>query len=94
MITAVKITAKTYNIDLIWFWGTNYFEAFLSVFLTISFFFVGSFAEADDAIVESDEEVDFTKMDPGNKKGPVSRWDFETQEEYSDYMSNKEALPK
>ncbi|XP_075257873.1 protein Red-like [Convolutriloba macropyga] len=33
-------------------------------------------------------------MDMGNKKGPVGRWDFETQEEYSNYMSSKEALPK
>ena len=30
----------------------------------------------------------------GNKKGPVGRWDFETTEEYSDYMSMKEAMPK
>lgn len=30
----------------------------------------------------------------GNKKGPVGRWDFDTPEEYSEYMSNKEALPK
>lgn len=30
----------------------------------------------------------------GNKKGPIGRWDFDTQEEYSDYMNNKEALPK
>uniref|UniRef100_A0A1B0B363 Protein RED C-terminal domain-containing protein n=1 Tax=Glossina palpalis gambiensis TaxID=67801 RepID=A0A1B0B363_9MUSC len=28
------------------------------------------------------------------KKGPIGRWDFDTQEEYSDYMSTKEALPK
>ena len=34
------------------------------------------------------------KVDQGNKKGPVGRWDFDTQEEYSDYMANKEALPK
>ena len=53
-----------------------------------------SFAEADDAIVESDEEADYTKMDPGNKKGPLSRWDFESQDDYSSYMSTKEALPK
>lgn len=33
-------------------------------------------------------------MDLGNKKGPVGRWDFDTQEEYSEYMNNKEALPK
>lgn len=69
--------------------------------------------------IDSDEEVDFTKMDlvkfkknynifllslgwnnflslflKGNKKGPVNRWDFDTNEEYSDYMSNREALPK
>ncbi len=30
----------------------------------------------------------------GNKKGPVGRWDFDTTEEYADYMSTKEALPK
>lgn len=24
----------------------------------------------------------------------MGRWDFDTQEEYSDYMNNKEALPK
>lgn len=24
----------------------------------------------------------------------IGRWDFDTQEEYSDYMSTKEALPK
>ena len=50
--------------------------------------------EAADAIDDSDEEADYTKMDQGNKKGPIGRWDFDTQEEYSDYMSNKEALPK
>jgi IK cytokine len=50
--------------------------------------------ESADAIDDSDEETDYTKMDQGNKKGPVGRWDFETQEEYSDYMSNKEAMPK
>ena len=51
-------------------------------------------AEMVDTIDDSDDEVDYTKMDMGNKKGPVGRWDFDTQEEYSDYMSNKEALPK
>jgi len=50
--------------------------------------------EMDDAIDDSDDEVDYTKMDLGNKKGPIGRWDFDTQEEYSDYMSTKEALPK
>ena len=30
----------------------------------------------------------------GNKKGPINRWDFETNEEYGNYMSNREALPR
>lgn len=47
--------------------------------------------EMNDAIDDSDDEVDYTKMDLGNKKGPIGRWDFDTQEEYSDYMSTKEA---
>lgn len=51
-------------------------------------------AESADAIDDSDDEADYTKMDQGNKKGPVGRWDFDTQEEYSSYMSHKEALPK
>lgn len=50
--------------------------------------------EMQDAIDDSDDEVDYTKMDLGNKKGPVGRWDFDTQEEYSHYMNSKEALPK
>jgi IK cytokine len=33
-------------------------------------------------------------MDLGNKKGQVGKWDFDTNEEYSSYMSKKEALPK
>ena len=36
----------------------------------------------------------FLSLPQGNKKGPLGRWDFDTQEEYSDYMNNKEALPK
>lgn len=91
------------------------------------------FYRMDDLAVDSDEEVDYSKMDQvttlpassiaarvttqlfnvtlvnnfiyvlhifmlfvfqGNKKGPLGRWDFDTQEEYSDYMNNKEALPK
>eukprot|EP00092_Neocalanus_flemingeri_P030432 GFUD01033034.1.p1 GENE.GFUD01033034.1~~GFUD01033034.1.p1 ORF type:complete len:603 (+),score=272.53 GFUD01033034.1:57-1865(+) len=51
-------------------------------------------AEMDDAIGDSDEEADFSKMDMGNKKGPVGRWDFDTAEEYADYMGSKEAMPK
>merc|ERR1712212_1305626 len=50
--------------------------------------------EMADAIDDSDDEADYTKMDMGNKKGPVGRWDFDTQEEYSDYMSSREAMPK
>lgn len=50
--------------------------------------------ENEDAVADSDDEVDYSKMDMGNKKGPVGRWDFDTPEEYSEYMSNKEALPK
>ena len=29
-----------------------------------------------------------------NKQGPVGRWDFDNPEDYADYMSTKEALPK
>ncbi|XP_076446295.1 protein Red-like [Babylonia areolata] len=50
--------------------------------------------ESADANEDSDDEADYTKMDQGNKKGPVGRWDFDTQEEYSSYMSSREALPK
>lgn len=53
-----------------------------------------SMDEAADAIDDSDEEADYTKMDMGNKKGPVNRWDFENDEQYQEYMSKKEALPK
>ncbi|KAL5292571.1 IK family protein [Megaselia abdita] len=49
--------------------------------------------EMNDAIDDSDDEADYTKMDTGNKK-TRGRYDFETQEEYSDYMNAKEALPK
>ena len=31
-------------------------------------------AEMDDAVINSDDEADFSKMDMGNKKGPVGRW--------------------
>eukprot|EP00057_Strongylocentrotus_purpuratus_P029213 XP_011683687.1 PREDICTED: protein Red isoform X4 [Strongylocentrotus purpuratus] len=50
--------------------------------------------ETADALDDSDDDVDYSKMDQGNKKGPVGRWDFDTNEEYSDYMNQKEALPK
>merc|ERR1712113_595653 len=51
-------------------------------------------AEMDDAVIDSDDEADYSKMDMGNKKGPVGRWDFDTAEEYADYMGSKEAMPK
>ena len=37
---------------------------------------------------------DFFSVFQGNKKVPIGRWDFDTAEEYADYMSKKEALPK
>ncbi|KAI1721482.1 protein Red [Ditylenchus destructor] len=44
---------------------------------------------------ESDEdEPDFSKMDMGNKKGPIKRWDFDTDEQYQQYQSSREAMPK
>jgi len=43
---------------------------------------------------ESDEETDFSKMDAGNKKGSVKRWDFETDKDYERYQDSREALPK
>lgn len=61
----------------------SYMECYPSMQYTLS-------GMADD----SDDEVDYSKMDQGNKKGPVGRWDFDTAEEYSSYMSQKEALPK
>lgn len=69
----------------------------MSWFIHLQYFnhlFSFSMEEADDALGDSDDEADFSKMDQGNKKGPIGRWDFDTQEEYSDYMANKEALPK
>jgi len=51
-------------------------------------------AEMHDAIEDSDEEADYTKMDLGNRKGPIGRWDFDNTEDYSNYMNQKEALPK
>ena len=34
----------------------------------------------------SDDEEDFSKMDPGNKKGVIKRWDFSTEEEFESYQ--------
>ncbi|CAF0832408.1 unnamed protein product [Didymodactylos carnosus] len=53
----------------------------------------GTMAE-EDVNIDSDDEPDYDKMDMGSKKGPIGRWDFDTAEEYSDYMSQKEAMPK
>ncbi|KAL3315092.1 hypothetical protein Ciccas_006275 [Cichlidogyrus casuarinus] len=52
------------------------------------------FVESYDAMGDSDEEMDLSKMDAGNKRGPVGKWDFDTPDEYNNYMSSKEALPK
>ena len=46
--------------------------------------------EAADAFGDSDEEADYSKMDQGNKKGPVGRWDFDTQEEYIQRLYGKQ----
>lgn len=50
--------------------------------------------ESMDALADSDEEADLSKMDMGTKKGPLNRWDFETSEEFEKYKSSQEALPK
>ncbi|CAD6188608.1 unnamed protein product [Caenorhabditis auriculariae] len=42
---------------------------------------------------DSDEE-DFTKMDMGQRKGPVNRFDFENEADYEKYQGSREALPK
>lgn len=63
-------------------------------FKSVIFFGFPGLEEMNDAIDDSDDEVDYSKMDLGNKKGPIGRWDFDTAEEYSDYMNQKEALPK
>ncbi|GAU98681.1 hypothetical protein RvY_09795 [Ramazzottius varieornatus] len=52
------------------------------------------FDEAMDAAVDSDEEDDLTKMDMGNNKSAISRKKFDTEEDFSNYMSQREALPK
>jgi len=51
-------------------------------------------AEMDDAVNDSDDDADYSKMDMGNKKGPLKRWDFETEDEYNQYMESKVAMPK
>ena len=43
---------------------------------------------------ESDDEADYSKMDTGTKKGPITRWDFANEEAYSDYQMQREAMPK
>lgn len=59
-----------------------------------NYLFFFSMEEVDDVLGDFDDEVDFSKMDQGNKKGFIGRWDFDIQEEYSDYMVNKEVLFK
>ena len=50
--------------------------------------------EEFDGNYDSDEDADYTKMDMGSKKGPVKRWDFDNEDDYSQYQSKREALPK
>ncbi|EFJ13961.1 hypothetical protein SELMODRAFT_424141 [Selaginella moellendorffii] len=59
------------------------------------------YQEYNREIVDSDEDVDLTKMDVGGNggflylaKGRLHRWDFETEEEWSKYNDQKEATPK
>uniref|UniRef100_A0A915CN83 Protein Red n=1 Tax=Ditylenchus dipsaci TaxID=166011 RepID=A0A915CN83_9BILA len=54
----------------------------------------GGIALLDAVGGESDEEADFSKMDMGNRKGPVKRWDFESDQQYADYQESREAMPK
>eukprot|EP00116_Pleurobrachia_bachei_P011646 sb/3471908/ len=51
-------------------------------------------AMEETATYDSDEEADYSKMDMGNKKGPLTRWDFDSEDKYNSYMDNREALPK
>ena len=44
--------------------------------------------------VLSDDEEDFSHMDPGNKKQHLRRWDFETEAEFDQYMNSLEATPR
>ena len=45
--------------------------------------------------MDSDEDVDVTKMDLGKSgKGPMNRFDFDNAEDYGDYMAKREAMPK
>lgn len=59
----------------------------------VIYYFYRTRAE-EDVNMDSDEEPEYDKMDMGSKKGAVGRWDFDSQEEYSSYMGNKEATPK
>uniref|UniRef100_A0A0N5AV52 Protein Red n=1 Tax=Syphacia muris TaxID=451379 RepID=A0A0N5AV52_9BILA len=50
--------------------------------------------EMYEAAGESDDDADYSKMDMGNRRGPIKRWDFEDHEDYEKYMESKEAMPK
>jgi hypothetical protein len=43
------------------------------------------------AIIDEDDDEDLTKMDSRNK---LKRWDFDTDEQWADYESKREATPK
>ncbi|PKA51218.1 hypothetical protein AXF42_Ash010658 [Apostasia shenzhenica] len=53
------------------------------------------YQEYNREVVDSDDEVDLSKMDMGGRaKGRLHRWDFETEEEWAKYNDQKEAMPK
>jgi len=43
---------------------------------------------------EDSDEDDVSKMDPGTNHSKLRRWDFETEEEWSQYNERREANPK
>ena len=45
---------------------------------------------------DSDDETDYSKMDKGGagRRGQLSRFDFETEEEFNDYKATQEATPQ
>ncbi|XP_014240668.1 protein Red-like [Cimex lectularius] len=49
--------------------------------------------ESVEATYDSDEAADYSMMDRA-RKSAVGRWDFDHEEDYSEYMTRREALPK
>ncbi|KAH6818406.1 RED family protein [Perilla frutescens var. frutescens] len=53
------------------------------------------YQEYNREVVDSDDEGDLSKMDMGGRaKGRLHRWDFETEDEWTKYNEQKEAMPK